>query len=342
MTIGNRQQQSGNRKQLKLVGCALGAILFSLCGSADAQPPAKVARIGFLSSTGDVRNPGPSVEAFRRGLRDLGYIEQKNIVVEYRYAEGKQDRLPEFVTELADLKVDVLVLTALTAVRAAKQVTKTIPIVMVILSDPVATGLVDSLARPGGNITGISRLSRELGGKRLELLQEAIPGVSRVGVIWDADAPGTASAFHKYETAARALNIELQSLPIKRPKPDLENIFRTAVKHRLGAVATINNSLLRRYSKQIAELAIKNRLGSLCEGSDCIEAGGLISYSANDADNYSRAAVYVDKILNGAKPGNLPVEQPTKFDLVINLKTAKQIGLTIPPNVLARADRVIK
>ena len=342
MRIGKRQQASGISKQLKLVGCALCAMFFALWGSSYAQPRTKIARIGFLSSAGDVRNPGPLVEAFRSGLRDLGYIEQKNILVEYRYAEGKQDRLPELVAELVDLKVDVLVLTALTAVRAAKQITKTIPIIMVILSDPVDTGLVESLARPGGNITGISRLTRELGGKRLELLQEAIPGISRVGVIWDADAPGAASAFQKYETAARALNIELQSLPIKGPKPDLESIFRDAAKHRLHGIVVINNSLLRRYSKQIAELGIKNRLPSMCEGSDYIEVGGLISYSANHADNYSRAAVYVDKILKGAKPANLPVEQPTKFDLVINLKTANQLGLTIPPNVLARADRVIK
>jgi len=198
------------------------------------------------------------------------------------------------------------------------------------------------LAHPGGNITGISRLTRELGGKRLELLQESIPKVSRVGVIWDADAPGAASAFHKYEATARALTIELQSLPIKGAEPDLENTFRNAVKDRLGALVIVNNALVRRNSKQIAELAIKNRRPSMGEASDYVEAGGLVAYSANDADNYSRAAVFVDKILRGANPANIPVEQPTKFDLVINLKTAKQIGATIPPNVLARADRVIR
>jgi putative ABC transport system substrate-binding protein len=308
----------------------------------NAQSPAKIARVGFLSSTGDVRNPGPSVEAFRQGLRNLGYVEQKNIWIEYRYAEGKQDRLPELVAELVKLKPDVLVLTALTAVQAAKQVTKTIPIVMVILSDPVATGLVQSLAYPGGNITGISRLTRELGGKRLELLQESIPKVSRVGVIWDGDAPGAASALHKYEATARALHLEIQSLPIKGAAPDLESTFRNAVKDRLGALVIVNNALVRRNSMQIAELAIKNRLPSMGETSNYVEAGGLVAYTANDADNYSRAAVYVDKILRGANPANLPVEQPTKFDLVINLKTAKQIGLTIPPTILARADRVIK
>ncbi len=326
-------------KHLRFTLCIL-FLAFSV--PVNAQQPTKIARVGFLSSTGDVRDPSPSVEAFRQGLRNLGYVEQKNILVEYRYAEGQQDRLPELVAELVKLKPDVLVLTALTAVQAAKQVTKTIPIVMVILSDPVATGLVQSLAHPGGNITGISRLIRELGGKRLELLQESIPKVSRVGVIWDADAPGAASAFHKYEATARALTIELQSLPIKGAAPDLENTFRNAVKDRLGALVIVNNALVRRNSKQIAELAIKNRLPSMGETSNYVEAGGLVAYSANDADNYIRAAVLVDKILRGANPANIPVEQPTKFDLVINLKTAKQIGATILPNVLARADRVIR
>jgi putative ABC transport system substrate-binding protein len=340
--ISGTREQTRERESSKHLCFTLCILFLAFSVPVNAQEPTKIARVGFLSSTGDVRNPGPSVEAFRQGLRNLGYVEQKNILVEYRYAEGKQERLPELVAELVNLEVDVLVLTALTAVRAAKEATKTIPIVMVILSDPVTTGLVESLARPGGNITGISRLTRELAGKRLELLLESVPGVSRIGVIWGGDAPGAASALQKYETAARALHLEIQSLPIKGSKPDLENRFRTAVKDRLGALVIINNSLVRRYSKQIAELAIKNRLASMCEGSDYIDAGGLISYSANDADNYSRAAVYVDKILRGAKPANLPVEQPTKFDLIINLKTAKQIGLTIPPTILARADRVIK
>ena len=340
--ISRTGRQTSERKISKRLRFTLCILFLAFTFPANAQQPTKIARIGFLSSTGDIRNPGLSVEAFRQGLRNLGYVEQKNILVEYRYAEGKQDRLPELVAELVNLKPDVLVLTALTAVQAAKQVTKTIPIVMVILSDPVATGLVQSLAHPGGNITGISRLTRELGGKRLELLQESIPKVSRVGVIWDADAPGAASAFHKYEATARSLTIELQSLPIKGAAPDLENTFRNAVKDRLGALVIVNNALVRRNSKQIAELAIKNRLPSMGETSNYVEAGGLVAYSANDADNYSRAAVFVDKILRGANPANIPVEQPTKFDLVINLKTAKQIGATIPPNVLARADRVIR
>ena len=235
-----------------------------------------------------------------------------------------------------------LSLTALPAIRAAKQATKTIPIVMVTTQDPVATGLVDSLARPGGNITGLTRLTRELSGKRLELLKEVVPRISRVGVLWDADVTAPGIAFKEYEAAARALKIQLQSLEVRGPNPDLEGAFQAAAKGRASALITIRNPLLNRYRKQIADLAIKNRLPSMYEGSDYVEAGGLMSYSANDAESFRRAAYYVDKILKGAKPADLPVEQPTKFEFVINLKTAKQIGLTIPQSVLFRADKVIK
>ncbi|MBI3060887.1 MAG: ABC transporter substrate-binding protein, partial [Deltaproteobacteria bacterium] len=224
----------------------------------------------------------------------------------------------------------------------AKEATKTIPIVAVLAVDPVATGIVDSLARPGGNITGIATLQRDLSGKRLELLTEVVPKISRVGVLWDANAPGPAIAFKEYEAAARALKVQLQSLAVRGPNPDLEGAFQAAASGRAGALITIRNPVLRRYPKQIAELAIKNRLPSMYEGSEYVEAGGLMSYSANDVESFRRAATYVDKILKGAKPADLPVEQPTKFELVINLKAAKQIGLTIPPNALARADRVIK
>ena len=322
---------------------ALSALLFALCVPAWAQQQAKkIPRIGLLSSAGASRTPGFQIEAFREGLRDLGYIEGKNILVEYRYAEGEQDRIPSLVTELVQLKVDVLVVTALTATRVAKQATKTIPIVMVILSDPVATGIIDSLARPGGNITGFTRLTRELSGKRLELLKETIPGISRAAVFWDANAPGAAAALKEYEAASRALKIKLQSLELRGPNPDFDAPLRVAGKAPLGALITINNALVRRYSKRIADLSIKHRLPSMYEGRDYIAAGGLMSYSANETEAYSRAAMYVDKILKGKKPADLPVEQPTKFEFVINLKTAKQIDLTIPPNVLARADRVIR
>jgi putative ABC transport system substrate-binding protein len=309
---------------------------------AEAQQTGKVPQIGFVSGSDDPNTPGPNVDAFRQGLRDLGYTEGKNILVEYRYAEGKLDRIPSLVAELVQLKVDVLVSGNFPAIRAAKQATKAIPIVIVTAQDPVATGLVDSLARPGGNITGLTGLTRELSGKRLELLKEVVPGISRVGVLWDTDAPGTAIGLKEYEAAARALKIPLQSLEVRGPNPNLEGAFQAAAKRHVNALVTIRGVLLTRYPKRIADLTIKNRLPSMYEGSNWVEAGGLMSYSANDADSFRRAAVYVDKILKGAKPAELPVEQPMKFELVINLKTAKQIGLTIPPNVLARADKVIK
>jgi putative ABC transport system substrate-binding protein len=243
------------------------------------------------------------------------------------------------------LKVDVLVLSLLRAIRAAKQVTQTIPVVMLIADDPVATGIVDSLARPGGNITGIGRLIRELSGKRLELLKEVSPGMARVGVLWDASAgpeSGSAIGFKEYEAAARALKVQLQSLEVRGPNPDLEGAFQAAAKGRVSAVITVRGPMLRRYSKDIADFAIRSRLPSMFETSSFVEDGGLVSYSSNDADLYRRAATYVDKILKGAKPADLPIEQPKKFELVINLKTAKQIGVTVPPPVLMDADRVIK
>ena len=309
---------------------------------AEAQQAAKIPRIGYVSG-GSPSDPGPLVEAFQQGLRDLGYAEGKNILVERRYAEGNTERVPGLVTELVQRKVDVLVVGTLVGIRAAKQATKTIPVVMVTTQDPVATGIVDSLARPGGNITGVTTLTRDLSGKRLELLKEAVVGISRVGVLWDTNAgPGPAIAFKEYEAAAGSLKIRLQSLAIRGPNPDFEGAFQAAADGHISAMITMNNLVLTRYRKRIADLAVKNRLPSMCERSDYVEAGGLMSYSANSADQYGRAAVYVDKILKGAKPADLPVEQPTKFELVINLKTAKQIGLTIPPNVLARADRVIR
>ena len=316
-------------------------VLLAVAVLAEAQPQAKIPRIGYVSGTGDSSNPGPYVEALRQGLRDLGYVEGKNIVIEYRGAEGKSERMPSLVTELVELKVDVLVLT-IGAILAAKQATKTIPIVMVAQFETVATGIVDSLARPGGNITGLSTLARELNGKRLELLTEVVPGLARVGVLRDTKGPVSARGFKDYEAAARALKIRLQSLDVRGPNPDLEGAFREAVKGRANAVVTITSNPLFRNSKRITDLALKNRLPSMYEGSTWVEAGGLMSYSANDLEIFRRAATYVDKILKGAKPADLPVEQPTKFELIINLKTAKQIGLTIPQSMLYRADKVIK
>jgi ABC-type uncharacterized transport system substrate-binding protein len=330
----------------KITRFALGAMLLALSSSADAQQPTKVPRIGYLSSAGDSNNPGPNVEAFRQGLRDLGYIEGKNILVEYRYLEGKVDRLPDFVADLVKLKVDVFVSPIDTAIRAAKQATTTIPIVMVITGDPVAAGMVDSLARPSGNITGLTRFTRELSGKRLELLKEGVPRISRVGVLWSAinlSGSKLPPAFRDYEAPAQALKIQLHSLEVRNPNnPDFEGAFRDALNEHVSALIVVRATVLSRYPKRIADLAIKNRLPSMFESSDYAEAGGLMSYSSRDTESFKRAAVYVDKILKGAKPAELPVEQPTKFEFVINLKTAKQIGLTIPPNVLARADRVIR
>ena len=326
-------------------------MLFAVHVSAEAQQPKKIPRIGYVSGSGDANNPEPFVEAFRQGLRDLGYVEGKNILVEFRFAEGQLERLPSLVAELVQLKVDVVVAAPLSAIRAAKQATKTIPIVMVTTQDPVATGLVDSLARPGGNVTGLTRLTRELRGKRLELLKEVAPRISRVGVlvekgmIAEAERIGAQArtlVFKDYETAASALKIQLQSLEVRGPNPDFEGTFQGAAKARVSALITVNTSLLNRYPKRIADLAIKNRLPSMYEGSDFVEAGGLMSYASNDTENYKRAATYVDKILKGSKPADLPVEQPTKFELVINLKTSKQIGLTIPQSVLYRADKVIR
>jgi putative ABC transport system substrate-binding protein len=317
----------------------LATFLLTTALPAEAQLQQKIPRIGFLSNTGPEDH---SIEPFKQGLRDLGYIEGKNILIEYRYLEGKRDRIPGLLAEFVQMNVDVFILGTPPAIRAAKQTTKTVPIVIVTTQDPVAAGIIDSLAPPGGNITGLTRLTRDLTGKRLELLKEAVPGMSRVAVLWNADRESPAAGFKGYEAAARALKIPLQSLGVTGPNPDFERAFQLASKERSKALITVTNFMFSRHRKQIADLAIKNRLPSMYELSTYVDAGGLMSYATNDADAYRRAAVYVDKILKGAKPADLPVEQPTKFELVINLKTAKQIGLTIPPNVLARADKVIR
>jgi len=326
----------------QILFCLLLTVFLFTVFSVEAQEPKKIPRIGFVSGIGNPSNPGPNVAGFRQGLRDFGYIEVKNILVEYRYTEGKGDRNPSLVAELVQLKVDVLVVGGPGGLSAAKQATKTIPIVIVTQYDPVASGYIDILARPGGNITGLTRLTQELSGKRLEVLKEVAPGISRVGVLWTADNPGAADSYKEYEAAGRALKIQLQSLGVRGPNPNLEGAFQAAAKGRVNALVTINTPVLNRHQKQIVDLAIKNRLPLMCERIEYVEAGGLVSYSANEADQFSRAAYYVDRILKGAKPADLPVEQPTKFEFVINLKTAKQIGLTIPPEVLARASRLIK
>src|SRR5437764_1098378 len=319
--------------------CLLTTAVLLTVSVVKAQQTARIPRIGFITGS----RKGTIIGAFQRGLRDLGYIDGKHIQVEYRYAEGNVDRIPTLVNELVQLKVDVLVVITLIGIRAAKEATKTIPIVMVTTQDPVATGIIDSLGRPGGNITGVTTLTRDLNGKRLELLKETVVGISRVGVLWDTNAgPGPAIAFKEYEASAGGLKIQLQSLAVRGPNPDFDGTFQAAANGHISAMITMNNLVLTRYRKRIADLAIKNRMPSMNELSTYVEAGGLMSYAANNADQYARAAVYVDKVLKGAKPAELPVEQPTKFEFVINLKTAQQIGVTIPQSVLFRADKVIK
>lgn len=319
------------------------AILLALVHRADAQQPAKIARIGFVSARAEptVAAPDTTAEALRQGLRSLGYIEGKNILIDYRYFAGNVDRIPSLVAELLRAKLDVLVSVNTLAIQALKQATKTTPIVFVINDNPVTTGIVDSLAHPGGNVTGLTRFTRDLSGKRLELLKETAPKILRVGVLDDASTDIRAS-FQDFEPAAHALQLQLHSLEVHGPNPDFAGAFQAAAKAHVNALITVRTALLIRYGKQIAELAVKHRLPSVWEGSDFVEAGGLMSYSASDAEVFRRAAYFVDMILKGTLPAEIPIEQPTKFELVINLKTAKQIGLTIPPNVLARADRVIR
>jgi putative tryptophan/tyrosine transport system substrate-binding protein len=323
----------------------LCAMLFVFSPSARAQQPAKIPRVGYVSGTGNANNPGPRIEAFRQGMRDLGYIEGKTIQVEYRYIEGKSERVAGLFNELIQLKVDLLVTVSFTSSVLAKKATKTIPIVMVLPEDPVATGLVDSLARPGGNITGVTILTRELSGKRVELLLEAVPGVKRVGILYAPSNTVTANRernYEPYEIAGHALKITSQRIDVLNPSQDLDGAFRAAVKGRANAIVVLSTATVGPYRRKITELAIKNRLPLMTENGIWVDDGGLMSYAANDTESYRRIATFVDKILKGAKPSELPVEQPTKFEFAINLKTAKTLGIEIPQSVLFRADRVIR
>src|SRR6266550_1318492 len=326
--------------QNSVLTLALSAMLFAPCVPAKAQQPKKVPEIGFLAAT------SPSIEsarvaAFQQGLHELGYVEGKNIVIEWRWAEGKFDRLPDLAAELVRLDVDVIVTGGSTSTGAAKKATTTVPIVMAQVNDPVGSGFVVSLAHPGGNMTGLSTLVPELSGKRLELLKEVVPRLSRMAGFGDSTAPGNAQALKETELAARAFKVQVQYLDIVGSKK-IESSFREASKGRADAVFVLGTPVLISQRKQIAELAVKNRLPAMYGQPEYVEDGGLMSYGVSVVDLYRRAATYVDKILKGAKPADLPVEQPIKFELIINLKAAKQIGLTIPPNVLVRADKVIK
>jgi putative tryptophan/tyrosine transport system substrate-binding protein len=324
----------------KIFGLALSALLLALGVSAEAQQPAKMPRVGYLSGT-DLQGSGSLLEGFRQGLRDHGYVEGKNIIVEYRFAEGKVDRIPSLVADLVQLNVDAIVSSNFIGIQAAKQATKTIPVVMVTTQDPVAAGVIDSFARPGGNITGLTRLTYETSAKRLETLKELVPTISRAGFLMSEDRAGGVD-LKDYEPTARSLKVQLQSLVVRGPNPDLAEAFQAAAKGNTDALMASRGPVLNNYKKQIADLAIKNRLASMTEGSDFVEAGALASYAANDADSSRQAVVYLDKILKGTKPADLPVQKTSKFELVINLKTAQQIGLTVPQAVLSRADKVIK
>jgi putative tryptophan/tyrosine transport system substrate-binding protein len=324
----------------KIINLALCAVLFALCSSVESQQPKTIAKIGVLFPS----NPAATahlLEAFTQGLRELGYVDGKNIVLERRYGESTAERISDIARELVSLKVDVIVTSTDVAIAAFKRETQTIPIVMANSSDPVGTGFVASLARPGGNVTGLSTLSPELSGKRLELLREAVPGLSRVAYLWNPDVRGAVLDYKETEGAAGSLRLQLQSVEVVRAE-DLDRAFSAVTKQGAQALVFSAGAIGFANRGQIASFAQRNRLPSMYAQSEYVDAGGLMSYRPSLPDMSRRAATYVDKILKGTRPADLPVEQPRKFELVINLKTAKQIGLTIPPNVLARADKVIR
>jgi putative ABC transport system substrate-binding protein len=332
----------GRRVQnLKWRGLFVVVLALALSGAvAQAQQAVKTTRIGILMS-GSLAPRQAVLDALREGLRDLGYVERKNLAFEYRFSEGKDERLPELAAELVREKVDIIVTSGIPPPLAAKNATKTIPIVMGVVGDAVGTGLVDSLARPGGNVTGLTLLGPELGGKRLEILKETVPKLARVAVLLNPANRGTALYRKEIELAAKSLGVELHILEASRPNALASALSKTKTA-RVQALFTLNDTMFFSEQVQIAKLAIKTGLPAMFPESEYVNAGGLMSYGPNLPDLFRRTATYIDKILKGTKPADLPVEQPKKFEFVINLKTAKQIGLTIPPNVLARADRVIK
>jgi putative ABC transport system substrate-binding protein len=323
----------------KIAGFALAAAILASVHLAEAQQEKKVPRIGLLAGGQGLGSAG---DAFRQRLRELGWIESRNVAIESQFAGGKNlDRLPQLAAELVRLKVAVIVADGDPAIYAAKQATSAIPIVVVAVGDPVREGLVASLARPGGNITGLTSISTELSGKRLELLKEAVPKVSRVAVLWNPANASNVSEFKETEVAARALGLKLRSLEVRSPD-DFQGAFASAARDRANALVVVRDPLVDSHHFRILDFAIDKKLPSIHGEEQFVEAGGLMSYGPNRVELFLRAAVYVDKILKGAKPADLPVEQPMKFDFVINLKAAKQIGLSIPQSVLYRADKVIK
>ena len=322
-----------------ILGFALSAVLFALCLSVEAQQAARIPRIGILLGA-SASSVSTRVEAFRQRLRELGYVEGRNIVIEYRYAEGKRERLPDLAAELVRLKVDVIV-TYGAGILAAKKASATIPIVFGAHPDPVGSGLVSSLARPGGNITGLSLMKPDLDGKRLELLKEAFPKVARVAFLWQPGVTGGNLNPTDMEAAAKALGLKLQSLEV-RGLDDFDSAFARAKKERAQALIATVGSVIATQQRQVLDFAAKNRLPAMYTNSRWVDAGGLMSYGPSRTDQWRRAADFVDKILKGTKPADIPVEQPMKFEFIVNLKAAKQIGVTVAPNVLVRADRVIR
>jgi putative tryptophan/tyrosine transport system substrate-binding protein len=324
----------------RILLCLLATVLLGTVSAAEAQQPTKISRIGYLSGA-SLSAISKRIEAFRQGLRELGYVEGKNIVIEWRWAEGKPDRLPDLAAELVRLKVDIIISAGPAVTPHFKEATKTIPIVMAQDNDPVGNGFVASLARPGGNITGLATLAPELSGKQLELLKEIIPKLSRVAVLGSSTEPGNVQTVREIELAADAFKVKIQYLDVLGPK-DIETAFQAARKARAEAALVLVSAVFNSYRTEVIDLSVKSQLPAIFYSAEYAELGGLMAYATSYVDLYRRVATYVDKILKGTRPADLPVEQPTKFELVINLKTAKQIGLTIPPNVLARADIVIK
>jgi putative tryptophan/tyrosine transport system substrate-binding protein len=306
------------------------------------QTSSPTPRIGFILSSGAAGTSSPQLDAFTMGLRDLGYVEGENILFERRYAEGRLDRMGPFVREFVKRKVNIIMGVNNVVIRSAKEATTTIPIVMMSSIDPVAAGYVESFAQPGGNITGLARLTRDLSAKRIEILKELLPKASKVGILWDTAGPGPAVALKEYEKAAHGFKLEFHSFEIRASNPDLAGAFRAAKKQGIDSLVVVANPLTDHYAKQVFKLARSNRLPTMSEERRYLDAGSLLSYGSNSAELYRRAAVFVDKILKGEHPAELPVEQPTNLEFVINLKTAKDIGLTIPAKVLARADHVLE
>ena len=340
MKTGMRREATGNSKTLQILGLVLCALTFVFHGSVAAQQSGSIPRIGLLSATSE-SNLAARIKALRQGLRELGYIEGQNIIIEARYADGKLNRQREFAAELAKLSVDIIVTGGPTGTRAAKQATEKIPIVMAQDNDPVGSGFVKSLARPGANVTGLSMLSPEISGKTLEILKESIPRLARVGIVGNSKEPGTKQSLEETQAAASVAGIQVPYFELQA-RQEIETIFASIKQHKLGALILLRNPILGANRKRVMDLMSESRLPGMFPNRNWVKAGGLMYYGASITDIWRRAATYIDKILRGAKPANLPVEQPTKFEFIVNLKTAKQLGLTIPPNVLARADEMVR